>query len=121
MRVIAFVALLFALPASAHAQQLSPAEAVAVLRSSHSVIDLTDVQFGDDSGPRVFLVGSSPTAGPFGEFKVLPSQPLSRGPNFFRVSTSCHGCSPEFVGNLRGMSTPDRTKKRARPQQRADK
>ena len=91
MRAIHCTALLFMLPALLHGQRLSPDEAVAVLRASHSVADLTNAHFGD--GPRVFVMNSSPTAGPFGEFKPFaPTEPLSRGLYFFRVPAYCHGC-----------------------------
>lgn len=61
--------------ASAHAQivsthpPLSPEQAVAVLRGSHSIADRTDVVSVDASGPTVFVMRSSPTAGPYGEIR----------------------------------------------------
>ena len=87
MRTLTLTALLaFASPgAPAFAQvvsthpPLSPAEAVRVLRGSHSLADFTDVHFSPADGPRIFVMGGSPTAGPYGEFRPFaPTRRLSR-------------------------------------------
>src|SRR3954463_5228380 len=70
MRIL-IALLLCAAPASAQmvspTPPLSPEQAVAVLRGSHSFADRTDVVSVDASGPTVFVMRSSATAGPYGE------------------------------------------------------
>jgi hypothetical protein len=71
-------------PAGALAQRLSPEQAVAVLRASHSLVDMTGVDLSVLSGPTVTVVPGDPTAGPFGAFPPpSPIAPLSRGPYVF--------------------------------------
>lgn len=75
-----------------HGQRLSPADAAAVLRADHSLIDRTDVVGGD--GPTAIVIPGSPTAGPFGEFPPFtPTRPLSSGSGGFRTwSHPVTGC-----------------------------
>lgn len=71
-------------PAGALAQRLSPEQAVAVLRASHSLVDMTEVDLSVLHGPTVTVVPGDPTAGPFGAFPPpSPIAPLSRGPYVF--------------------------------------
>ena len=115
MRAIAIAALIVGLPATIAAQRPSPEEAVAVLRASHSIADLTDAHFGSGPGPQVFVMNSSPTAGPFGEFKPFgPTEPLSRGPYVFGGRGFGYGCNREFSGERQGDRTPDSRKNRHR-------
>ena len=55
------------------APPLSPAEAVAVLRAHHSLLDRTDARSGD--GPTFVVIRSSPGSGPFGPFPAPPPAP----------------------------------------------
>lgn len=72
MRIL-IALLLCAAPASAQIVSthppLSPEQAVAVLRGSHSIADYTDRHFASDDGPTFFILGGSPTAGPYGELR----------------------------------------------------
>jgi hypothetical protein len=56
------------------APPLSPADAVQVLRSTHSILDRTDARTGD--GPIFVVVPSRPGDGPFGPFAA----PVVSGP-----------------------------------------
>lgn len=105
MKLIYITALVFLVPVLVHGQMLSPQEAVTILRASHSWIDMTDVYLVQGDGPYVVILESSPTSGPFGEFKPFPpTAPLSRGPNVFRVS-------------LRSRNSPRVRREQASPQE----
>jgi hypothetical protein len=59
-----------------------PAEAVAVLRGSHSIADYTDRHVAPDDGPTFVILGGSPTAGPYGEFRPFgPDRRLDGTPS----------------------------------------
>jgi hypothetical protein len=87
----AFAVLLTAAPVAAQTvvsayPPLSPAEAVAVLRASHSASDLTDVRWlsrDELNGPRIVIMNSSPTAGPFGEFAPFSESRRLDGSSYF--------------------------------------
>lgn len=51
--------------------RLSPEEAARILAQSSGLSNRTDAPPPAD-GPTVVILGSSPTAGPFGEFKPFP-------------------------------------------------
>lgn len=73
------IALLLASQIVSSSPPLAPAEAAAVLARLDSPANRTHVvACADCDGPRVFVITSSPTSGPFGAFpRFPPSRPLN--------------------------------------------
>jgi hypothetical protein len=68
--------------------RLSPAEAAAIL-APHQFVALPPAE-----GPYVVIIGSSPTTGPFGEFRAVSSRAPPRR-NVALAATVDHACAGE--------------------------
>ena len=91
------IAALLALQIVSSAPPVSPGEAARILRDGPGLSNRTAPPAPiAERGPVIVIIGGSPTAGPFGEFKPLaPTAPLSRGPYLFR-SPAPHRVRPRF-------------------------
>jgi hypothetical protein len=80
------IAALLALQIVSSAPPVSPGEAARILRDGPGLSNRTASPAPiTERGPVVVIIGGSPTAGPFGEFKPFgPTAPLSHGPYVFR-------------------------------------
>lgn len=87
MRTLFLIAILTAAPVSAQTiisthPPLSPAEAAAVLRGSHSIADYTDYR-SPGTGPTIVVMGPSTTPWDWSPASFAPTRPLANDGGYY--------------------------------------